>query len=137
MDTKYGRRNTKLKYNPTVSAMRAGLMRFKRRIDVPMWHIEHLRQLIPLLRSALEELERLERSNSLRNVDRCIYAQSVLMSVNANCSHFKPHDPRHRGSENLVYDSHLINKNGHAELQARADLDEPFRMPDQTSGKYK
>ena len=77
MTTGRGRKRQRIKYNPTVNAMRSGMMRFKRRIDVPMWHIEHLRQVIPVLKSATDELERLERSNSLRNVDKCIYAQSV------------------------------------------------------------
>jgi len=99
-----------------------------------MWHIEHLRQLIPLLRSALEELERLERSNSLRNVDRCIYAQSVLMSINSVCSQMKPRDPRQRGAELLIYDPHLIDRNGHDNLQGREDLDEPQQKPDGRHG---
>ena len=135
MKTQYGRKKKKVAYNPTVSAMRTGLMRFRRRIDVPMWHVQHLRQLIPLLRGAVDELERLERSNSLRNVDRCTYAQSVLMHVNAACAHFEPSDPRRRGGEDLAYDPYLIDRNGHKELQARVDLDEPHQRPDDTSGK--
>jgi len=134
MRTQYGRKKKKVAHNPTVSAMRTGLMRFRRRIDVPMWHVEHLRQLIPVLRNAVDELERLERSNSLRNVDRCIYAQSVLMNVNATCAHMQPRDPRQRGGEDLVYDPGLIDRNGHAELQARADLDEPRHKPEDASG---
>ena len=127
-------RRERLQYNPTVSAMRSGLMRHKRRVKVPMWHIEHLRQLIPLLRSAVEELERLERSNSLRNVDRCIYAQSVLISINSACSKMKPRDPRQRGGESLIYDPHLIDRNGHDNLQERDDLDEPQQKPDGRHG---
>ena len=134
MTTGRGRKRQRIKYNPTVNAMRSGMMRFKRRIDVPMWHIEHLRQVIPVLKSATDELERLERSNSLRNVDKCIYAQSVLMGVNAACNHFKPHDPRHRGTEALVYDPHLIDTRGHSDLQSRPELDEPLQKPDDASG---
>ena len=134
MRTQYGRKKKKVAYNPTVSAMRTGLMRFRRRIDIPMWHAEHLRQLIPLLRGAVDELERLERSNNLRNVDRCLYAQSVLMGINAACARMQPADPRQRGGEDLVYDPGLIDRNGHAELQARVDLDEPRQRPDDTSG---
>ena len=125
MKTQYGRKKKKIAYNPTVSAMRTGLMSYRRRIDIPMWHVDHLRQLIPLLRGAVDELERLERSNSLRNVDRCMYAQSVLISINKSCARMQPPDPRQRGAEDLAYDPGLIDRNGHGSLQARDDLDEP------------
>ena len=117
-------RKQKLALNPTVDAMRRGLMTYRRRMDVPMWHIDHLSKAIEIMDELTSELKRIKGSNSLRNVDKCTYAQGSIMYANKRFSTMNPSDPRPRGSEDLVYDPHLIDRRGHAELQKRDDLKE-------------
>ena len=121
-------RKQKLALNPTVDAMRRGLMTYKRRMDVQMWHIEHLDQAIEIFDELVSELKRLKGSNSLRNVDKCTYAQGSIMYANKRFSRMRPSDPRPRGSEELIYDPHLIDRRGHVELQKRDDLKEPHKF---------
>lgn len=123
-------RKQKMKLNPTVHALRGGLMAFKRRMDVQMWHIDHLTQSIEIMDTLSDELKRLKASNSLRNIDKCIYAQGAITVANKQFAAMKPSDPRPRGTEHLVYDPHLMDTRGHADLQARQDLDEPHQRPD-------
>ena len=118
-------RKQKLALNPTVDAMRRGLMTYRRRMDVQMWHIDHLGQTIEIIDELSSELKRIKGSNSLRNVDKCTYAQGSIMYANRRFSMMRPSDPRPRGSEDLVYDPYLIDRRGHAELQKRDDLKEP------------
>ena len=120
-------RKQRLALNPTVDAMRRGLMTYKRRMDVQMWHIDHLGQAIEIFDELTSELKRLKGSNSLRNVDKCTYAQGSIMYANKRFSGVKPSDPRPRGSEELIYDPFLIDRRGHAELQKRDDLKEPHK----------
>ena len=113
----------KQKDNETVQLMRWANMRFKRRLDVPMWHVDHLRKSIDALKELTEELERIQNSNSLRNAEKCRYAQDALVSLNIRFRNMLPKDPRERGAEMLVHGhSGLIDENGYAELNAREDL---------------
>ena len=127
-------RKQKLNMNPTLAAMRQGLMNYKRRMDVPMWHRDHLRHAIAVFEGVTDELKRIDGSNSLRDIDKCIYAQGVIVSANKRFAAARPHDPRTRGAEALVYDPHLIDTNGHDELLARGDLKEPRQRPNGRSG---
>ena len=124
----------KVRYNPTVSALRHGLLNFSRRVDIPLWHIDHVRGVIPLFRKAADELERIVQSNSLRNVDKCMAAQSTVVMLHRHVRGLRPADPRRRGSEKLVYDPFLMNIEGHDKVQLRDDLDEPHQSPKGRSG---
>lgn len=116
-------RNKKLRANDTVLALESGQLRFTRRLEVKMWHPNHLAQAIEVLAHAVDELTRLKSTDKLRQVDKLIYAQSVLIGANSNLAKATPKDPRTRGSERLVYKSHgLIDTNGYADLNARTDL---------------
>ena len=124
-------RKQKLALNPTVDAMRRGLMTYKRRMDVQMWHIEHLGQAIEIFDELVSELKRLKGSNSLRNVDKCTYAQGSIMFANKRFSMMRPSDPRQSCSvnEGLTYGQHgLMDTRGHAQLQSRDDLKEPNKF---------
>lgn len=116
-------RNKKLRANDTVLAMEAGQLRFARRLIVKMWHPNHLRGAIDVLAKSVEELKRLSDSNSLRQVDKLIYAQSVLVATNNNLAKVSPSDPRTRGAERLKFKSSgMVDTNGHIELGLREDL---------------
>lgn len=113
----------KQKDNETVQLMRWANMRFKRRLDIPMWHVDHLRKSIDSLKELTEELERIQNSNSLRHAEKCRYAQDALVSLNIRFRNMLPKDPRERGAEMSVYGhSGLVDENGFAELNAREDL---------------
>ena len=68
-------RKQKLQLSPTARAIRGGMMRFKRRLDIPMFHADHIGQAEQILSDTVDELKRLKQSNSLRDADRLIYAQ--------------------------------------------------------------
>jgi hypothetical protein len=111
------------KDNETVQLMRWANMRFKRRLDIPMWHVDHLRKSIDALKELTEELERIQSSNSLRHAEKCRYAQDALVMLNIRFRNMLPNDPRERGSEMLAQGhSGLIDERGYAELNAREDL---------------
>ena len=123
----------RLKINQTVHNMRTGLMTFKRRLDIPMWHIDHLNKTIEAFDDIADELKRIRNSNTLRNSDKCMYAQSTLTMMSKVFYHMTPKDPRSRGSEQLSYVDGfgLVDKSGHADLLARDDLAEPVKyMPE-------
>ena len=133
-------RRKRVKMNQTVQYMRQGLMRFKRRLDIPMWHIDHLNKTIEMFEEGVDELKRIRNSNTLRNSDKAMYAQGVLAMMNKQCAIMTPADPRAKGCELLEYtDAHgLIDKRGEKELLAREDLDEPVEWrPYRTFGHDK
>ena len=113
--------------NPTVANLRNGSLRFKRRLDVPMWHHDHLSKVINTLEEVTAELRRIKNSNTLRNFDKCVYAQHCLMFANQSFSQMTPKDPRTRGASIYGYPNthYMVDENGHEEVQARKDLDEP------------
>ncbi|MDT2076002.1 MAG: hypothetical protein RMX26_08450 [Planktomarina sp.] len=122
MSTRNGKKRVKL--NQTVYNMRSGQMTFKRRLDIPMWHIDHLNKTIEAFDEINDELKRIRNSNTLRDSDKTMYAQLSLTMMNKRFYHMLPKDPRSRGSENLEYVSGfgLVDKSGHADLLAREDL---------------
>lgn len=119
-------RKKRMRMNQTVQYMRQGLMRFKRRLDIPMWHIDHLNKTIEMFEEAVDELKRIRNSNTLRNSDKTMYAQGTLVMMNKKFSIMTPTDPRERGAEHLEYtEQGLVDRRGEEELLAREDLDEP------------
>tara|TARA_B110000240_G_C13315855_1_gene374849 strand:+ start:352 stop:768 length:417 start_codon:yes stop_codon:yes gene_type:complete len=122
MSTKNGKKRVKM--NQTVYNMRTGQMTFKRRLDIPMWHIEHLNKTIEAFDEITDELKRIRNSNTLRDSDKTMYAQLSLTMMNKRFYHMLPKDPRSRGSEHFEYVSGfgLVDKSGHADLLARDDL---------------
>lgn len=100
-------------------------MQYKKRIDVPLWHPSHLPQAIKALRSCADEMERIMQSNSLKSVDKMIYAQGSVHFTNANLNHTFPKDPRTRGVHTFPgYDKGLsVETAGVAAVNAREDLE--------------
>ena len=109
--------------NATLAYMQTAQMRFKRRLDIQMWHIEHLRKTCEHLSELVEELERLRGHNGLRDTDKCMYAQTAITMTNKKLAVMLPKDPRERGAERLEYtNTGLVDTNGHDALLARDDL---------------
>ena len=124
------RNQNKHRRNLTVDYMRSGRMRFKRRLDVPMWHIDHLNKTVEILTKLTEELIKLRKNNSFRNADKCMYAQTAISFANGKLASMLPKDPRERGAELGEYtEQGWANLNGHAELLARDDLNQEQQQP--------
>lgn len=118
--------NKRIHYNPVASAIRRGLMQYKKRIDIPLWHPNHLPQAIQALRNCADEMERLQKSNSMRIVDRIIHAQFLVHSLNVFLkNHAIPSDPRTRGVHSFTeYDNgNLVETAGVKAVNARDDLE--------------
>ena len=126
-------RRTRKPMSPVVGALRDGRIAFKRRIDVPMTDPKHLDGAIKLMSEAVDALRRIKSSNSLRDVDKVIYAQEVLQCLNWDCQKLMPKDPRPRGAAQYEYLGdrlHKVNTIGHAEVQAKYDQDNPNARPE-------
>ena len=117
------------KLNPTALKFHQGLLRFKRRVDFPCWHVDHVRKLVSLLRETADALEEITHMNAARDADKVFYAQNAIMRLNWDASRLTPKDPRERGAAQYSYDhqggSHLVDMNGIKHVEAREDLDEP------------
>lgn len=117
------------KLNPTAFKFHQGLLRFKRRVDFPCWHVDHVRKLVSLLRETADALEEITHMNAARDADKVFYAQNAIMRLNWDAGRLTPKDPRERGAAQYSYDhqggSHLVDMNGIKHVEAREDLDEP------------
>lgn len=128
--------------NYTVRLMRNSALRFKRRLDIPMWNAKHVTKTIEILAEVVEELRRIDSSSSLRNEDKCRYSQDAIQNANMAFKIMTPQDPRPRGAELLVYGNRgLEDERGYAELNAREDLNtgnvhgKERRFPRRAKGK--
>ena len=110
-------------FNYTLYNIRKGVMRFRRRLDIQMWHIDHLTKSIDELSAMVNELRRIKNSNTLRNSDKCLYAQMTITAANSRFAAMTPKDPRVRGAELGEYtEQGWVNKNGYDEIAKREDL---------------
>jgi hypothetical protein len=115
------RRRKKL-LNPILVKMMTGRMRFRRRLDVPMWDAEHLDKVVNILTDGADKIKRIRGNNELRTDDKLMCAQMIIQSMQSDLQRMKPLDPRERGAEKLEYTSFgLIDRNGHDAVQARGD----------------
>lgn len=106
-----------MKHNDTVGMMRVGLLKFTKRMTVPLFHTNHITKAKNVFRQVADELERLEQSNSLRNVDKCIYSQHVIQQAHHELLDCHPTDPRERGAELGSYScGGWMDELGHKEL---------------------
>jgi len=118
----------KRKHNPTVSLMARGLLKFKRRVDFPLWHPDHVKKVARVMREYADRMDEIGNSNSLRGADKTLYAQSLIVEMNNAVNRMTPTDPRERGAErggyNHNYGKGYLNTNGFDELLSRDDLNE-------------
>ena len=118
------KRINRQKKNPVVLKMQMGLMKFKRRVDFPMWHHEHISKVASIMREYADRIEAVHGSNSMRNSDKTLYAQQLIQQMNSDVGRITPTDPRERGAERLRYMDYsgLVDENGFDELNARDDM---------------
>lgn len=115
----------KRKLNRAVLNMASGRMKFKRRIDFPLWHHDHLPKVVNLLRECADRIEKINNTSALRNSDKTLAAQVIISKAQSHASRMSPLDPRERGSELGEYtDQGWVNKAGFDELNQRTDMDD-------------
>jgi len=121
-------RQKRRRSNPTVLKMAMGLMKFRRRVEIPCWHIDHLRKIVSILREHADRIEAIADANKLRPSDKTLAAQQVILQMNSDMNCITPTDPRERGAErggyNHQYGSGYLNTNGFDELLARDDMND-------------
>ena len=120
----YKRGKLRKRTNSTLRAIQNGSIRFKRRIDIQMWHPEHLGQTLEILETLVTKLRQVHKTNQeLSHVDKIWNAQNAIVEANIRCQGVLPRDPRVRGAEFGSYtDRGWTETNGHDALAARADL---------------
>ena len=121
-------RQKRRRSNPTVLKMAMGLMKFRRRVEIPCWHIDHLRKIVSILREHADRIEAIADANKLRPSDKTLAAQQVILQMNSDMNCITPTDPRERGAErggyNHQYGRGYLNTNGFDELLARDDMND-------------
>jgi hypothetical protein len=123
-------RQRKRKYNATLFLMKNGSLKFKRRVDFPMWHPDHISKVANILREFADRLDAIHGSNSLRGADKTLYAQNMIMEMNSTVQRISPKDPRERGAERLEFGGYgLVDTNGFDAVEARDDLQEDPLAP--------
>jgi len=115
-------RRRKKQLSPVLVKMMTGRMKFRRRLDVPMWDAEHLDKVANILTDGADQIRRIRGNNELRTDDKLMCAQMIIQSMQGDLQRMKPTDPRERGAEMLEYTAYgLVDRNGHAAVQARSD----------------
>ena len=121
-------RQKRRRSNPTVLKMAMGLMKFRRRVEIPCWHIDHLRKIVSILREHADRIEAIADANMLKPSDKTSAAQQVILQMNSDMNCITPTDPRERGAErggyNHQYGRGNLNTNGFDELLARDDMND-------------
>lgn len=121
----HGNPPRKLKLNKTMYKLSAGMMKWKRRIAIPMWHPSHVSKAANILREYADRIAKIEQSNSMRASDRTTLAQNLLVEMNHQFSMISPQDPRERGAERYEFlngNNHMSNTNGFDDLAKRDEL---------------
>lgn len=113
--------------NSTLQAIQGGSIRFKRRIDIQMWHPTHATQALKILEDLVSEMRRVIFDNRTRqeltHPQKMWAIQTSILKANSDCANMRPSDPRVRGAEFGSFTSRgWTETNGHSELGSREDL---------------
>ena len=123
----HGNPGRKLKLNKTMYKISTGMMKWKRRIAIPMWHPTHVRKAANILKEYADRIAKIEQSNSMRGSDRTMLAQQLLVEMNHQFSMISPQDPRERGAERYEFingNNHMVNTLGFDDLAKDNELNE-------------
>ena len=121
----HGNPSRKLKLNKTMYKISSGMMKWKRRINIPMWHPDHVGKAANILREYADRIEDITKSNSMRGSDRTMLAQQILVEMNHQFGMITPQDPRAPKAEQYEYinnNDHMVDTNGFDDLVKRDEL---------------
>jgi len=119
----------KLKLNKTMYKLSAGMMQWKRRIAIPMWHPSHVSKAANILKEYADRIAKIDQSNSMRGSDRTTLAQSLLVEMNHQFGQISPQDPRERGAERYEFingNDHRVNTLGFEDLAKDKELNDDY-----------
>tara|TARA_R100000234_G_C4918304_1_gene142986 strand:+ start:12 stop:416 length:405 start_codon:yes stop_codon:yes gene_type:complete len=85
----------RLSLDSTALAIRAGVLKFSKRITVPCIHVDQIRTAIKVFRELADQLEAILKRNKDPNSTKCFMAQSALMMAHARLEK-QWVDPRHK-----------------------------------------
>ena len=110
--------------NSTLQAIQGGSIRFKRRIDIQMWHPTHAFQALKILADLVSEMRTAINANQELTHPQTMWSiQNSIQKANTSCANMRPADPRVRGAEFGSYTSRgWTETNGHDALGSREDL---------------
>jgi hypothetical protein len=110
--------------NSTLQAIQGGSIRFKRRIDIQMWHPTHATQALRILEDLVSEMRRVINANQeLTHPQKMWAIQTSILKANSDCANMRPSDPRVRGAEFGSFTHRgWTETNGHDALGSREDL---------------
>ena len=113
--------------NSTLQAIQGGSIRFKRRIDIQMWHPTHATQALKILEDLVSEIRRVVFDNrckeGLTHPQKMWAIQTSILKANSDCANMRPSDPRVRGAEFGSFTHRgWTETNGHDALGSREDL---------------
>ena len=123
----HGNPSRKLKLNKTMYKLSSGMMKWKRRIAIPMWHPTHVSKAANILKEYADRIAKIDQSNSMRGSDRTMLAQQLLVEMNHQFSMISPQDPRERGAERYEFingNNHMTNTLGFDDLAKDKELNE-------------
>ena len=105
------------------------MMKWKRRINIPMWHPDHVGKAANIMREYADRIEAITKSNSMRGSDRTMLAQQLLVEMNHQFSMISPQDPRAPAAEQFEYingNNHATDTNGFDDLAKRDELNNDY-----------
>ena len=117
------RRRTTLKHNKTIYALRRGLLKITKRLTIPCVHITQIQTAVRVLRELADEMERTLKQNEPSNMDKCMMAQSHIMTAHHRLIR-QWSDPRghYAGGESAEWsEDGYTNTEGHEVLRERLD----------------
>jgi len=123
----HGNPGRKLKLNKTMFKISTGMMKWKRRIAIPMWHPSHVQKAANIMREYADRIAKIDQSNSMRGSDRTTLAQNLLVEMNHQFSMISPQDPRERGTERYEFingQDNMTDTNGFDDLAKDKELNE-------------
>ena len=123
----HGNPGRKLKLNKTMYKISTGMMKWKRRIAIPMWHPSHVQKAANIMREYADRIAKIDQSNSMRGSDRTTLAQNLLVEMNHQFSMISPQDPRERGTERYEFingQNNMTDTNGFDDLAKDKELNE-------------
>jgi hypothetical protein len=103
------------------------MMKWKRRIAIPMWHPSHVQKAANIMREYADRIAKIDQSNSMRGSDRTTLAQNLLVEMNHQFSMISPQDPRERGTERYEFingQDNMTDTNGFDDLAKDKELNE-------------
>lgn len=115
--------------NPTAFKMMNNGLKFRRRVEIPCWHHEHIAKVARIFREYADNIEAIGTLETMLNHEKVSLVQFQIQRMNWDMQELTPHDPRQRGAEQMRYvngRTYQTNMNGVDHVERREDLDEQF-----------